>query len=238
MLANSKNRELATLSLLAAAAQGFSDIVFARIDELNPEVLGKVLSHAPRLITGSDRFQLARLIEMTLNERFVPFQTIAPSVITSLAGVWSQINIWQQERLLAFAVHHATASVRAAAIALAKASRNIDVVKFLLADPKDEVLEAAWKYLLEAKPQEVQIDPDALKRLILDARANTDLRVTACGVAQCHQLIEVINALKDIADSESKTRDGKTTLGKAARVALLTLWPESSAWISSRLEEN
>ena len=91
---------------------------------------------------------------------------------------------------------------------------------------------------LDAKPQEVQIDPDALARLIRDVRADTDLRVTACGVAQCYRLTEVVNALKDIADSQSKTRDRKTTLGEAARATLLMLWPESGAWINSSLEDN
>jgi hypothetical protein len=235
-LASSEDSTIATLALIAAAAHGFADIALNRISELDPVVLGNILKRVDRFIENALSTHLAAIVDVTLTERFAPFDNIAPHVITILAG--SRIDTELRGRLQAFAVNHASGQVRAAAVALAKTSRNTDVVKFLLADSAAVVREAAWTYLLEADPGSVPIDPDALGRLILDERAHVDLRVKACCIASRHQVIEAVNPLKSIADSQLKARaHGVETLGGAARAALLILWPESGAWINSRLDE-
>jgi hypothetical protein len=227
----------ADAALIALAAHGFTDIALPLARELSKGTLGTILAHAGRLVENANVAELSLIVELTLSERYHPFAKIAPEVLAALALNWRKVERAQQQSLLAFAVHHSATSVRASAVALAQAARSVDMIKFLLADPSSIVREAAWHCLLEAEPQQLPIDADALLRLLVDARASTDLRIRACGAAKRHQVTEAVNALKEIADDRSETRDGKT-LGEAARAALLTLWPESATWINARLERH
>jgi len=232
-------------ALIAAASLGLVEVALLAYNELPPDQLGKVLAHASAFLPNASVPILADIVQATLSESYAPFDVIAPDVLRSLAKRWSALDENQRDKLVQFALHHKSSSIRSAAVAFAVDAARMDLLQFLLVDPSPNVQESAWKHYLEFAPEEVAVDSDVLGHVIADEKRDTRVRAAACRVAQHHRITHVINALKAVADSDrvvSPERETpyaiapeRETLGAIARSALLALWPESAAWIRSTL---